>query len=1033
MLNQYSSWLDFVRLNEAPEIQILDILMEFPEVVFLGNNREDYQRYHSQIPALNQIGEYLTSSDMDYKHIWYYKNRVNQIQMAEHSSLAKYATNYMAHNSIHKTLFGNANGCNNNHKDNDIDWKQMSQMMEQSHFIRDWKLSRIDIIIQKQIDILQSLIAQNATPRNNLATNHSVQTLDDLKINIWKRQILKLRNIRKSHQVGLEFPMNVLKFDRTEIDHIAKIAAMSGVQYLVEEKRQGNKPSLPPISPKSSRTSLQIADLLPYTNLQKPQKPNYNNTKQKHNGSQRAQQTQQQILNNQSPRNQSPRNQRIRQQPQNGNGQQRRIQRHQTSNNIVSNQQRQQNQPRLQRIQQQQARQAQHQHRQRQNQKPRNNPVVNKNVTNNKKNKHNICGNSNNNNNDLLNAVLASIGSNNNNQPINDPNINNLLNVLTTPGAIQNKNMMSQITAQFIGSTSNKNNNNNNNNNHNNKSNAILSSPQQRYLNQYSQNTAKQSPRVYQQSKKNHGNMSQQVRNLQMMMNRNKSNNASNNGNASSDDDIEIVKVTRPKTSNNNNSHNKNRSANHINLQALQQLQQIQQIQQRQQRLKQQTQRKLPQCAPTITNTKQNNMNGMSNNNNMIINNNMNGHQNNYNHNNYTHNHNHNQPITQIAKPPQIAINSNLNPQKTTIQATLSIPTTLNKVLSCSSSSSSRIDLTNGSPPPQSHHIQTQQHMKVITPIKNNNVQQTQITRNNNNYQLSRPQSSVSTVDTMQSNHDGIKQQQQKPTIIRAARKLSPEINTKNITQTYSDKKYWVQFHDDQKLDFFEWFCNYEDIRGILKHHIGNTDKKILEIGSGLSSMAAKMVIEDGYTDITCLDWCKNAIIKIKKILDKHYIKGSKHRELIDKHIKYEHLDLRDLAARYKRSRVFDVIIDKGTLDAIDCGNVLESEKTSFTRSTSSGMNNLADNFDEIVAICTKVHELLKPGGLFVIVTSRSVPKRTEFVDEVKTLNSRLFQRVYGEKINTKLRDWRDGDSNQPKLIILKAIKTKQKRKKRRT
>ena len=35
-----------------------------------------------------------------------------------------------------------------------------------------------------------------------------------------------------SHGLSLEFPMNVLKFDRTEIDHIAKISTMDGIQQL---------------------------------------------------------------------------------------------------------------------------------------------------------------------------------------------------------------------------------------------------------------------------------------------------------------------------------------------------------------------------------------------------------------------------------------------------------------------------------------------------------------------------------------------------------------------------------------------------------------------------------------------------------------------------------------------------------------------------------------------------------------------------------------------------------------------------------
>ena len=81
-------------------------------------------------------------------------------------------------------------------------------------------------------------------------------------LNEWKQHVIKLRNIMLSHGLSLEFPMNVLKYDRTEIDHIAKISAMNGIQHLLEEV-VSNTPPLPQSAMASCTTSLILKDLLP--------------------------------------------------------------------------------------------------------------------------------------------------------------------------------------------------------------------------------------------------------------------------------------------------------------------------------------------------------------------------------------------------------------------------------------------------------------------------------------------------------------------------------------------------------------------------------------------------------------------------------------------------------------------------------------------------------------------------------------------------------------------------------------------------
>merc|ERR1712113_1217680 len=102
--------------------------------------------------------------------------------------------------------------------------------------------------------------------------------------------------------------------------------------------------------------------------------------------------------------------------------------------------------------------------------------------------------------------------------------------------------------------------------------------------------------------------------------------------------------------------------------------------------------------------------------------------------------------------------------------------------------------------------------------------------------------------------------------------------------------------------------------------------------------------------------------------------------------------------------RSFDVVIDKGTMDAIDCG----------VSPKHGGLDNMSDNFEEVVAICARIHEILKPNGLFILVTSRGINKRIEFVDELRSTHKRHFTKVYGRDVKTELKDWRDGDKKTP-------------------
>ena len=71
-----------------------------------------------------------------------------------------------------------------------------------------------------------------------------------------------------------------------------------------------------------------------------------------------------------------------------------------------------------------------------------------------------------------------------------------------------------------------------------------------------------------------------------------------------------------------------------------------------------------------------------------------------------------------------------------------------------------------------------------------------------------------------------------------------------------------------------------------------------------------------------------------------------------------------------------------------------------------------------------EIHRLLEPNGLFIIITSRSSAKRLEFMHSLKSSpENRVFQKIMDEKINTSLKDWRDGEGKTARMIILQAKK----------
>jgi len=140
----------------------------------------------------------------------------------------------------------------------------------------------------------------------------------------------------------------------------------------------------------------------------------------------------------------------------------------------------------------------------------------------------------------------------------------------------------------------------------------------------------------------------------------------------------------------------------------------------------------------------------------------------------------------------------------------------------------------------------------------------------------------------------------------------------------YGDKKYWDKRYT-QKEEKYDWYLSYGEFRDQLTGSLNVLDKdgkdlkevcaggkkrlrsdlKLGIVGCGNSDMSLSFY-EDGFTNIISFDYSEIVINKMKNL---YKDKPS---------LLYEVQDVRQLTYE---DETFDVLVDKGTLDAILCGS----------------------------------------------------------------------------------------------------------------
>eukprot|EP00798_Chlamydomonas_sp_ICE-L_P018521 gene18521-25025_t len=163
----------------------------------------------------------------------------------------------------------------------------------------------------------------------------------------------------------------------------------------------------------------------------------------------------------------------------------------------------------------------------------------------------------------------------------------------------------------------------------------------------------------------------------------------------------------------------------------------------------------------------------------------------------------------------------------------------------------------------------------------------------------------------------------------------------------YSDPQYWEERYLAQPVAF-DWYQGYGGFRKIIVEHAppDKTDS-LLHLGVGTSVIQENMVRQDGYKSITNIDISNYVIGHMKEL----------HNGIPQ--LTYKVADCRDMSETFQ-NEAFDCILDKGTIDALMCGD---------------GCAN------EIYKVLKECFRVLKPFGSMIIITYGDPGTRLHYLE----------------------------------------------------
>ncbi|KAM9583147.1 EEF1A lysine methyltransferase 4 [Trichechus inunguis] len=164
----------------------------------------------------------------------------------------------------------------------------------------------------------------------------------------------------------------------------------------------------------------------------------------------------------------------------------------------------------------------------------------------------------------------------------------------------------------------------------------------------------------------------------------------------------------------------------------------------------------------------------------------------------------------------------------------------------------------------------------------------------------------------------------------------------------YRELQYWDQrYRDAAHSAPYEWFGDFSSFRALLEPELRPEDR-ILVLGCGNSALSYELFL-GGFPDVTSVDY-SSVVVAAMRARYAHVPK-----------LRWETMDVRALGFP---SGSFDVVLEKGTLDAL-----LAGERDPWTVS-SEGVHTM----DQVLS---EVSRVLVPGGRFISLTCAAPHFRT--------------------------------------------------------
>eukprot|EP01114_Cavostelium_apophysatum_P012156 TRINITY_DN2697_c0_g1_i1.p1 TRINITY_DN2697_c0_g1~~TRINITY_DN2697_c0_g1_i1.p1 ORF type:complete len:204 (+),score=21.80 TRINITY_DN2697_c0_g1_i1:71-682(+) len=164
-------------------------------------------------------------------------------------------------------------------------------------------------------------------------------------------------------------------------------------------------------------------------------------------------------------------------------------------------------------------------------------------------------------------------------------------------------------------------------------------------------------------------------------------------------------------------------------------------------------------------------------------------------------------------------------------------------------------------------------------------------------------------------------------------------------SNAYGKASYWDDRYS-RDLDPFDWYQRFGGIKHLISKSVKHAGR-VLIVGCGTSRLSEDM-LKDGFKDIVNID--------VSSVVISHMTEKYKDTPgLIFRTMDVMSMEFSDSA--------FDAVVDKGTLDAILCGE------------------NSTANADSMVS---EIYRVLKPGGTYVVVTYGAPKMRLQYLEKPK-------------------------------------------------